>query len=356
MGYAATQRSATRAVALAILLLMHGVHGLGAARAAGPDPTPVTPELIAAAKKEGAVVWYGSEDLQLVTAVAKAFEAKYPGIKATAERSGAERNFQRISQEYASNIHAVDVVTSSNPGPILHWKRSGLLEPFVPEDVGKWPAADRDPEGYYAVNGLTFAAMGYNTRLVKPEEAPKSLAELLDPKWKGRLVKAHPGYSGTIVTSTLAVSKALGWEYFEKLGKQQVLQVQSAVDPPRKVAQGERPVMVDGAEASALQLIGSGAPIVLVYPVEGTPAAVLNGVVMKRAPHPNAARLFINFMFSREAQQIFIEYGFRSVHPEAREPTGRKPLSEIKVLRTDPEEQERAGEEIKSRYARYFGT
>src|SRR5438445_128419 len=77
--------------------------------------TPVTPGLVAAAQKEGSFVWYGSEDLQLVTAVATAFEAKYPSIKAQAERSGAERNFQRISQEYASNIHAVDIVTSSNP-------------------------------------------------------------------------------------------------------------------------------------------------------------------------------------------------------------------------------------------------
>jgi iron(III) transport system substrate-binding protein len=353
MRFIAKLASAAGAIGLTLVLLAQGV---GDARAAGPDPTPVTPELIAAAIKEGAVVWYGSEDLQLVTAVAKAFEAKYPGIKATAERSGAERNFQRIGQEYASNIHAVDVVTSSNPGPILYWKRNGLLAAFVPEDVGRWPAADRDPEGYYAVNCLTFAVMGYNSRMLKPEEAPKSFADLLDPKWKGKLVKAHPGYSGTIVTSTLAVSKALGWEYFEKLGKQDVLQVQSAVDPPRKVAQGERPVMVDGAEASALQLIGSGAPIVLVYPVEGTPAVTLNGALMKQAPHPNAARLFMNFMFSRDAQQIFIEYGFRSVHPEAREPSGRKPLSEIKALRTDPQEQERAGGEIKTRYALYFGT
>jgi iron(III) transport system substrate-binding protein len=122
------------------------------------------------------------------------------------------------------------------------------------------------------------------------------------------------------------------------------------------VAQGERPVMVDGAEASALQLIASGAPIVLVYPTEGTPAVTLNGALMKQAPHPNAARLFMNFMYSREGQQIFVDYGFRSVHPEAREPSGRTPLSEIKVLRTDPEEQERLGGEIKARYARYFGT
>jgi iron(III) transport system substrate-binding protein len=344
-----------RQVGTAVLALAASLF-CGLHPAAAIEPTPVTPELIEAAKKEGSVVWYGSEDLQLVTAVAKAFEVKYPGIAAQAERSGAERNFQRIGQEYASNIHAVDVVTSSNPGPILYWKRNEMLAPFVPAELAKWPAADKDPEGYYAVNGLTFAAMGYNTRLVKPEEAPKSLAELLEPKWKGKLVKAHPGYSGTIVTATLAVSHALGWEYFEKLGQQQVMQVQSAVDPPRKIAQGERAVMVDGAEASALQQMGNGAPIALVYPTEGTPAAPLNGVVMKQAPHPNAARLLISFMFSPEAQQIFVDYGFRSLHPEVREPPGRKPFAEIKVLRTDPQEQERMGEEIKTRYARYFGT
>ena len=247
-------------------------------------------------------------------------------------------------------------MTSSNPGPVLYWKRSGMLAPFVPADVANWPAGDKDPEGYFAVNCLTFAAMGYNTRLVKPKEAPTSFAELLDPKWKGKLVKAHPGYSGTIVTATLAISHVLGWDYLEKLGKQQVLQVQSAVDPPRKIAQGERDVMVDGAEASALQLLANGAPIALIYPTEGTPAAVLNGVVMQQAPHPNAARLFISFMFSPEGQQIFVDYGFRSLHPEVHEPAGRKPLSEIKILRTDPQEQEQAGEEIKIRYARYFGT
>src|SRR5215203_3019579 len=115
---------AMRRITLALAALALAI---GGAQAAGPEPTPTTPELVAAARKEGAVVWYGSEDLQLVTAVAKAFEAKYPGISATAERSGAERNFQRISQEYASNIHVVDVVTSSNPGPILYWKRNGLL-------------------------------------------------------------------------------------------------------------------------------------------------------------------------------------------------------------------------------------
>jgi iron(III) transport system substrate-binding protein len=327
-----------------------------AATAAGAvEPTPVTPELVAAAVKEGNVVWYASEDAQLVAAVSKAFEAKYPGIAAQGERNGAERNFQRVSQEYDSNIHVVDVITSSNPGPILYWKRKDLLVPFVPAETADWPQTTRDPDGYYTVDCLTLAVMGVNTKLVKPEDAPKTWTDLLDPKWKGKLVKAHPGYSGTIVTSTLALSKLLGWQYFEKLGQQQVMQVQSAIDPPRKLAFGERSVMIDGAEASALQQQEQGAPIALIYPAEGTPAVPLNSVLMKLAPHPNAARLFYSFLFSNEAQQIFVKYGFRSVRSDVADPPGGKPIKDIKLLFTDPQEQENAAEEIKKRYAQYFG-
>src|SRR5258708_23778397 len=101
-------------------------------RAAAPEPTTVTPALIEAARKEGKVVYYTPIDLPVAELIAKAFEAKYPGITVRVERTGAERVFQRISQEYASNIHAVDVVNSSDAAHFIVWKRDGLLSPFVP--------------------------------------------------------------------------------------------------------------------------------------------------------------------------------------------------------------------------------
>ena len=82
---------------------------------------------------------------------------------------------------------------------------------------------------------------------MKAEEAPKGFNDLLDPKWVGKIVKAHPGYSGTIMTATQQLSRDLGWGYFEKLAKQKIMQVQSAADPPKKLALGERAVMADGA-------------------------------------------------------------------------------------------------------------
>ena len=115
-----------------------------------PPPEPVTPALIEAAKKEGKVSYYTSTDLPVAEKLAKAFEAKYPGIAVRVERTGAERVFQRIGQEYSSNIHAVDVVNSSDAAHFIVWKRDGILAPYVPEDVAKfYPAEHKDIDGQF---------------------------------------------------------------------------------------------------------------------------------------------------------------------------------------------------------------
>jgi iron(III) transport system substrate-binding protein len=199
--------------------------------------------------------------------------------------------------------------------------------------------------------------VAYNTALVKQADAPKSFADLLDPKWKGRMVKSHPAYSGNTMTATYELSLALGWPWFEALGKQQVLQVQSSTEPPRKLALGERAVMVDGNEYNVLLDQRQGAPLQIIYPTEGTPLVAGMVGLMKDAPHPNAARLFVSWLLSREGQQFLVSEGqMRSFHPDVTEPEGRVKLKDIKVLISDPVQQEKALEEIKRKYAEYFGT
>lgn len=326
------------------------------AQAEAPAPYDATPQLVSAAQKEGKVVWYSATDVQVAEKLARAFEAKYPGIKVQVERSGAERIFQRINQEYGSRIYNADVVETSDEVHFLYFRKMGWLQPAVPADVAKfWPKDERDPDGNFAAYRAHLSVIAYNTRLVKKEDAPKAHADLLDPKWMGKLVKAHPGYSGTIMTGTQALSQALGWKYFEQLGKQKVMQVQSSTEPPKKLAQGERAVMADGNEYNIFLLRESGVPVEPVYATEGTPLVVGNAALMKNAPNPNAARLFYQFMFTREAQQLNSDVGgLRSFHPEVKEKAGRVPLSNIKLLHSDPAQLD--AEAIKKHYEEYFGT
>src|SRR5262245_42426296 len=189
--------------------------------AAAPPATAITPQLIEAAKKEGKVIYYTSIDLPIAERIAKSFEAKFPGISVRVERSGAERVFQRIGQESASRIYAVDVVNSSDAAHFIAWKREGMLEPFVPEDVAQYYKPEhKDADGQHAAFRVNLSVIGYNTGLVKKEDAPKSFADLLDPKWAGKMVNAHPGYSGTIMTETQQIARDVGWDFLEKLAKQ----------------------------------------------------------------------------------------------------------------------------------------
>ena len=105
------------------------------------------------------------------------------------------------------------------------------------------------------------------------------------------------------------------------------MQVQSASDPPKKLALGERAVQADGNEYNLFQLKEAGRPVEPVYATEGTPLVVGPNGIFKNAPNPNAARLFQNYCFSAECQQLIIDVGgLRSVHPQAKEKPGRKPL------------------------------
>lgn len=329
----------------------------GASAAQAPAPYDVTPELVKAAQKEGKVVFYTSIDLKVAEKLGLGFEAKYPGVKAQVERSGAERNFQRINQEYGSKIYNADVIESSDAVHFIYFKRKGWLQPSVSGDIALWPKDEKDPDGQYAAVRATLSPIAYNTKLVKKEDAPKSFKDLLDPKWKGKIVKAHPSYSGTIMTATYALSQALGWDYFEKLGKQDVMQVQSATVTPRKVAEGERSVMADGVEYGVFALRESGAPIQEVYATEGTPLVVGNSGILAHAKHPNAARLFYHYIFSQEGQQLLSDFGgTRSFHPGVKEKAGRTPLSEIKLLHSDAAKLEEHISTIKKNYEKYFGT
>ena len=329
---------------------------LAAAFAASAFAQETTPAMVAAAEKEGKVVWYASVDVKVAEAVAKAFKEQYPKIDVEVERSQSERVLQRINQEYQSNIHNVDAVNSSDASHFLYWKQQGWLAKHTPPDLNKYPAQFKDPEGYYGTWRASLSVMAYNTNLVKESEAPKGYKDLLDPKWKGKLTKADPNSSGTALTGTYALVKALGWDYLEQLAKQNVQQLQSTTATPKSIASGERMVMVDGNEYNMFIEIKAKSPVKIIYAVEGTPFISSPMAIFAQAPHPNAARVFENFMYSPKIQQLLVDIGGqRSGHPDVKEPADRTPLSKIKLLPDDPAGMMPQVADIKKKYTAIFG-
>ena len=321
---------------------------LGGGAAAAADAA-----LIAAAKKEGEVVWYTTQIIsQLVRPMSAAFEQKY-GIKVRSTRANSTELSVKIINESRAGKPQSDIFDGTST--VVPLKKEGYVLKWLPDAAKGYPAQYKDPEGYWVANNLYVLTPGFNTSLVAKGTEPRTYQALLDPKWRGKIVKAHPGYSGAILTATFVLARELGWSYFEKLAQQKVLQVQSAADPPKKLLLGERAVMADGNDYNLLLLKDQGQPVEVVYAIEGSPLIIVPSGVFRSAPNPNAARLFQSFFFSAEGQQLLVDnFAHRSFHAQVKEKAGHPPLSSLKLLKSDPAAVLAQSEEIKARYAKLF--
>lgn len=306
------------------------------------------------AKKEGQVVWYSSLALSLAQKVRDAFNKKSLGITCELNRDGSERIFQKLMQEASANLWIADVVHTSDISHFLDFKAKRMLVKYAPAGSERFRPEFRDRDGFYTVLRGTPYVIGINTQKVPKADAPRRWKDLLDPRWKGKLVHAHPGYSGVVMTGVTGLLGAFGWDYFAALAKNDPLVVQSAVDPPMKIAGGEAWVGASG-EYNLYRALKQGNPIEIVFPVEGVPFVSSANAILAKAPHPNAARVFTDFLFSREAQQIMADDGLYVPNEEVTYPKGKRPLREIKLLPAEPEEISKRSEEIKARFRELFG-
>jgi iron(III) transport system substrate-binding protein len=259
-------------------------------------------------------------------------------------------------QELQANIKNVDVVHTSDAGHYVLLKEKQLLMRYTPAGVDRFAAGFKDKDGFHYGLRATVNVIAYNTQKISAAEAPRTWKDLLDPKWRGRLVTAHPGYSGVIATHVLALVHLHGWDYFKALAQNKPMLVQSAVDPGGIVASGERPVAVNGGDYNFYQIKKKGNPVEIVFPKEGVPLVVSPSAITAFAPHPNAARLFTDFIFTREIQQVLADTeGLYTGHPQVTYPADRPKLGDLKLLQVDPAELEKRNEEIKTRFVEFFG-
>ena len=324
----------------------------GAAAWAGPAGAQGVPE---AAKKEGKVVWYSSLALEVGQKICNLFTQRHPGVPCELMRSGSERIVQRILQETKANLAIADVMETSDAAHFLDFKQRGLLQPYQPEGTKSMRGDLRDAEHFYHTLRGTPYVIAYNTRLVTKDGAPRKWQDVLDPKWKGKVAHGHPGYSGVVTTGMVGILGKYGWEYYTALAKNQPVLGQSAEDPPIKVAGGEASVGVSGAY-NFFKSRRKGNPIDIVFPADLVPFVNSPVALLKRAPHPNAAKLFLDFLYSRDAQQIMADDGVVPMNDAVALLSGGVAMKDLKNLVVpDAKEIIKINEEIKVRFRELFG-
>jgi len=311
---------------------------------------------LAEARREGKVVWYTGAALFTAERVAKFFELAHPGIKVEVQRSGSERILQRLMQETAAGIKNADVFNSSDIGHYVLLKKKGMLAKYTPAGAERFLESFRDPDGIAFGWRAFLMVISYNSKLLSSADAPKTWKDLLDPKWKGKLVTAHPSYSGAIATYMLALVNLYGWDYFKQLAQNKPHLTQSVHDPAQIVAAGERMVGANGAEYFLYSERKKGNPIGIVYPQDGIPLVVSPSAITSSSIHPTAARLFTDFIFTRNVQKFLADSeGLYVPHPDVTYPSDKPKLSDVKILTVNAEDLERRSEEIKKRFVEFFG-
>ncbi|SEN95150.1 iron(III) transport system substrate-binding protein [Rhodospirillales bacterium URHD0017] len=286
------------------------------------------------AKKEGELTWYvahytseGAEDL------GRGFTEMY-GVKVNVVRTTAQVAYQRLLQDLKNNQTICDVFSSTDVGHYVRLATEGRFEKYVPETENKILPTFRnfDPAGFYHTTSAGLVVLTYNSTKVKAEEAPKKWQDLLDIKWKGKVSTGHPGFSGYVGTWVLTMKNLYGWSYFDNLEKNKPQIGRSINDTVTALNAGERQVAA-GADGSTLFSASRGNPLAVSYPTDGSVLIIAPSAIMKGTKHSNAARLFMEYLYSIEAAKINAKHFAIPLRPEVPSPPGAKPISEIKTIR-----------------------
>jgi len=273
---------------------------MGAAAAA-----PMTPEeekLYAEARKEGQVVWWTAHyALSAAETVRDAFAARYPGVEVQFIRQTAQVIYQRLTQDLKAGVRELDVFASTDEAHYLTLKKQGVLAAYRPVGVEALPKAflNIDPDNQYHVGALGFVLINYSTRLTAP---PQRWTDLLDARWQGQITLGHPGFSGYVGNWVVAMWDKYGWDYFTKLAKNNPKIGRSINDTVTDIVSGERLVGA-GPDNYSLESQSQGNPINVQFPADDAILIVSPVGILKDAPHPNAARLFESFYYTREYSQ-----------------------------------------------------
>jgi iron(III) transport system substrate-binding protein len=340
-------------------MLALGAWAAATSKAFAQGPMPEHERVLyEAAKREGEITWYsGQYSAEASEAAGRAFNERYPGVRCNVVRSTSQVAFQRLSQDQRAGVAQCDVFSSTNGGHYSQLKRQNRLMQFRPKNAdGLLPLLRvADPENYFQSSFLGIFLMAHNTRLVSEADAPKSWKDTLDPKWKDKLAIGHPGFSGAIGLWALEMRRLYGANFLRDFEKNKPQIGRSSIDPVTAMNAGERAVGVAVPSSSTLFSMSRGNPLKLIYPEEGVVAALSPSAIIRNAPHPNAAKLFMEFQTGQALSTAVVKLFNESLRPDVAPPEGSRPLDQVKMLAPTLEEADKGVPEVRDAWRDIFG-
>ncbi len=308
---------------------------------------------LAAAKREGKVVLYTSAPLSAAQKIADAFQGKY-GIAVELFRTGGVQVLRRFQMEQQSGHAGADVLVTSDMSAAIDLKAKGSFVPFQPAGIDRVPGSIRDPDSHFVPQRVSVISTFGRIDMIAAAEMPKTWDDLLDPKFKGKLVMTNPSFTSVQLAVVATISRARGWEFYDKLDKNGVIVVQGNEQALNLVKVGERPIAAGADSQYATNARLAGHPIENFFPADGTFAIPSMTAVVKNSRHPNAAKLMAEYTLSLEAQKLWPQSGIYAARSDVDPPAGSPPIADIKVLPMDHAYIRQQSPAVKKKFSEIF--
>ena len=317
--------------------------------------------VIEGAKREAKLVIYTGVERAAAQVLVNAFKSKYPFIAAETVRASSSKLATRLDAELEANRVGGDVIEFSLLYLTTSLQQRGELLQYDSPEYAKYPRQYSAP-GYWAASGVSNIIILVNTRKVDEANIPQSWWDLAKPFWKDKLTIDNLEVSGTGYNWLTAIvnDASLGWRFIEALGKNRPGIERGHAGMAQKVAAGEYAGAAEMSDFHLKNLRDAAAAVPLrgVWPSEGVPSEPWTSAILKRAPHPNAARLFLDFLLSREGQSLYVQtMGWVSARPDVAPPEFREMPQGVKTLESNlsPDEALQVREQYVARWKQLWG-
>ncbi len=292
------------------------------------------------AKKEGSLTWYATMNVTDAKKIVDAFEKKYPFLKVNLYRAGSARLLNRLASEYRAGSHIADVA-ETNILESYFFQKKGYFEPYRSPEAKFFPPQFKDANGFWVANYLNFYIIAYNTRMVSRANAPRGYEDLLNPRWKNAI-----GLKDDSIRWYGALLEYMGAEkgksFMRKLAAQEPSMFKGSYGLISElVAAGEVAMGVVLAATVESLKNDKKAPIDWESSVEPAATSIVGLHLLSKAPHPNAAKLFIDFFLSAETQKRLLEMNRVPARVDVKPKNTKLDPANLKIFVISPEMSDR---------------